>query len=159
MTLFTGVSSTPGSRHPRQRPSTGRSVWSLPPPRKVLGPRPGCGQRSGGRRSIEASCRHHEAPPISTERAHRGASHGAGAFWVSGPGVARLFRKWLEVPPSRVYGVATFYHFFSLKPKGKHSCVVCMGTACYVKGAATLVKKVEDYAGIRAGETRADGIR
>jgi bidirectional [NiFe] hydrogenase diaphorase subunit len=63
----------------------------------------------------------------------------------------------LKLPPRRVYGVATFYHFFSLKPKGKHSCVVCMGTACYVKGAATLVKKVEDYAGIRAGETRADG--
>ncbi|MBP1778045.1 MAG: hoxE, partial [candidate division NC10 bacterium] len=46
----------------------------------------------------------------------------------------------LKLPPSRVYGVATFYHFFSLTPKGKHTCVVCMGTACYVKGAATLVK-------------------
>jgi bidirectional [NiFe] hydrogenase diaphorase subunit len=63
----------------------------------------------------------------------------------------------LKLPPSRVYGVATFYHFFSLKPKGKHSCVVCMGTACYVKGAATLVKTVEEQAQIRAGETRADG--
>jgi bidirectional [NiFe] hydrogenase diaphorase subunit len=63
----------------------------------------------------------------------------------------------LKLPPSRVYGVATFYHFFSLKPKGKHSCVICMGTACYVKGAATLVKTIEDYAGVRAGETRADG--
>jgi bidirectional [NiFe] hydrogenase diaphorase subunit len=63
----------------------------------------------------------------------------------------------LKLPPSRVYGVATFYHFFSLTPKGKHSCVVCMGTACYVKGAATLVKTVEEYAGVRAGETRADG--
>lgn len=63
----------------------------------------------------------------------------------------------LKLPPSRVYGVATFYHFFSLKPKGKHTCVVCMGTACYVKGAATLVKTVEDYAKIRSGETRADG--
>ena len=63
----------------------------------------------------------------------------------------------LKLPPSRVYGVATFYHFFSLKPKGKHTCVVCMGTACYVKGAATLVKTVEDYAKVRSGETRADG--
>jgi len=63
----------------------------------------------------------------------------------------------LKLPPSRVYGVATFYHFFSLKPKGKHSCVVCMGTACYVKGAATLVKSIEDYAEVRSGETRADG--
>ena len=41
----------------------------------------------------------------------------------------------LKLPPSRVYGVATFYHFFSLKPQGEHTCVVCMGTACYVKGA------------------------
>ena len=63
----------------------------------------------------------------------------------------------LKLPPSRVYGVATFYHFFSLTPKGKHTCVVCMGTACYVKGAATLVKTVEDYAKVRSGETRADG--
>jgi bidirectional [NiFe] hydrogenase diaphorase subunit len=63
----------------------------------------------------------------------------------------------LKLPPSRVYGVATFYHFFSLEPKGKHTCVVCMGTACYVKGAATLVRTIEDSAGIRAGETRADG--
>jgi bidirectional [NiFe] hydrogenase diaphorase subunit len=63
----------------------------------------------------------------------------------------------LKLPPSRVYGVATFYHFFSLTPKGKHTCVVCMGTACYVKGAATLVKTVEDYAGVRAGGTRTDG--
>jgi len=63
----------------------------------------------------------------------------------------------LKLPPSRVYGVATFYHFFSLQPKGKHTCVICMGTACYVKGAATLVKTVEDYAKVRSGETRADG--
>ncbi len=63
----------------------------------------------------------------------------------------------LKLPPSRVYGVATFYHFFSLTPRGRHTCVVCMGTACYVKGAATLVKSVEAAAGIRPGETRADG--
>ena len=63
----------------------------------------------------------------------------------------------LKLPPSRVYGVATFYHFFSLKPKGEHTCVVCMGTACYVKGAATLVKTVEEFAGVKSGETRADG--
>ena len=42
----------------------------------------------------------------------------------------------LRVPLSRVYGAATFYHFFTLKPKGKHTCVVCTGTACYIKGAA-----------------------
>jgi bidirectional [NiFe] hydrogenase diaphorase subunit len=62
----------------------------------------------------------------------------------------------LRLPPSRVYGVATFYHFFSLKPKGEHTCVVCMGTACYVKGAATVLAALEHAAGIRAGETSAD---
>src|SRR6185503_19287908 len=41
----------------------------------------------------------------------------------------------LKLPPSRVYGVATFYHFFSLAPQGEHTCAVCLGTACYVKGA------------------------
>src|SRR5215468_12007021 len=45
----------------------------------------------------------------------------------------------LKLPPSRVYGVATFYHFFSLAPKGEHSCVVCMGTACYVRRAASIL--------------------
>jgi bidirectional [NiFe] hydrogenase diaphorase subunit len=59
----------------------------------------------------------------------------------------------LKLPPSRVYGVATFYHLFSLKPSGAHICVVCMGTACFVKGAGRLLKAVEECAGIEAGET------
>ena len=62
----------------------------------------------------------------------------------------------LMLPPSRVYGVATFYHFFTLKPKGAHTCVVCLGTACYVKGADRVLKAIEDKAGIKAGETTAD---
>jgi len=41
----------------------------------------------------------------------------------------------LKLPPSRVYGVATFYHLFSLEPKSLHTCLVCLGTACHVKGA------------------------
>ncbi|PMB12536.1 NAD(P)H-dependent oxidoreductase subunit E [Fischerella thermalis CCMEE 5282] len=63
----------------------------------------------------------------------------------------------LKLPPSRVYGVATFYHLFSLAPKGVHSCVVCTGTACYVKGAANLLATVEKCAKIHAGETTPDG--
>ena len=50
----------------------------------------------------------------------------------------------LKLPPSRVYGVATFYHFFTLKPKGKHTCVVCLGTACYVKGSAKVLALIEE---------------
>jgi bidirectional [NiFe] hydrogenase diaphorase subunit len=62
----------------------------------------------------------------------------------------------LKLPPSRVYGVATFYHFFSLTPQGEHTCVVCLGTACYVKGSATLLAAIEREAGIKAGATTPD---
>ena len=63
----------------------------------------------------------------------------------------------LKLPPSRVYGVATFYHFFSLQKKGAHTCVVCMGTACYVKGAANLLATLEQQHRVKAGETTSDG--
>lgn len=62
----------------------------------------------------------------------------------------------LKLPPSRVYGVATFYHLFTLKPQGEHTCVVCMGTACFVKGAERLLTAVEAFSHIRAGETTPD---
>lgn len=63
----------------------------------------------------------------------------------------------LRLPPSRVYGTATFYHLFSLKPLGEHSCVVCMGTACFVKGAQKLVDAVAEAGNIGPGQTTADG--
>jgi bidirectional [NiFe] hydrogenase diaphorase subunit len=62
----------------------------------------------------------------------------------------------LKLPPSRVYGVATFYHFFQLKPQGEHTCVVCLGTACYVKGADKVVAAVEQLTKIKPGETTLD---
>jgi bidirectional [NiFe] hydrogenase diaphorase subunit len=63
----------------------------------------------------------------------------------------------LKLPPSKVFGVATFYNFFSLRPKGEHTCVVCTGTACYVKGADQLLKAIEQLAGIKASETTPNG--
>ena len=62
----------------------------------------------------------------------------------------------LKLPASRVYGVATFYHFFTLKPQGKHTCVVCLGTACYVRGSAQVLAAIENKAKIKAGETTPD---
>jgi bidirectional [NiFe] hydrogenase diaphorase subunit len=62
----------------------------------------------------------------------------------------------LDLPLSKVYGVATFYHLFMLKPKGRHACVVCAGTACYIKGAAGLVKAVEQRFGVAPGATTTD---
>jgi bidirectional [NiFe] hydrogenase diaphorase subunit len=62
----------------------------------------------------------------------------------------------LKLPQSRVYGVATFYHFFTLKPQGEHTCVVCMGTACYVKGAEKLISAIQENLKIKSGETTPD---
>jgi bidirectional [NiFe] hydrogenase diaphorase subunit len=62
----------------------------------------------------------------------------------------------LRLPPSRVYGVATFYNLFTLKPAGAHTCVVCLGTACYVKGAGAILNTVEGAAAIKVGETTPD---
>jgi bidirectional [NiFe] hydrogenase diaphorase subunit len=63
----------------------------------------------------------------------------------------------LKLPPSRVYGVATFYHFFTFSPKGTHTCVVCMGTACYVKGGETLLSAVRECAARENAEAGRDG--
>ena len=62
----------------------------------------------------------------------------------------------LGVPLSKVYGVATFYHLFTLKPKGKHTCVVCTGTACYIKGAGELLDGIRARFKVKPGETTAD---
>lgn len=63
----------------------------------------------------------------------------------------------LKLPPSRVYGVATFYHFFTLKPQGRHTSVVCTGTACYVKNSDGLLAAVREELKIGPGETTPDG--
>ena len=62
----------------------------------------------------------------------------------------------LRLPLSWVYGVATFYHFFSLKPQGEHNCVICLGTACYVKRAAEIVAALQAEFGIQPGQTTPD---
>jgi len=67
-----------------------------------------------------------------------------------------LTARELRVPPSRVYGVVTFYHFFSLKPKGEHNCLICTGTACYVKGAQKLIDEVQKDFKIKPGQSTPD---
>lgn len=63
----------------------------------------------------------------------------------------------LSLPLSWVYGVATFYHFFSLKPQGEHNCIVCMGTACYVKRAAEIIAMLQAEYGLEPSQTTPDG--
>lgn len=78
-------------------------------------------------------------------------------FGFMQPDLLMYIARQLKLPPSRVYGVATFYHFFTFKPKGVHNCNVCMGTACYVKGASAVQRTLEKELGINVGQTRADG--
>jgi bidirectional [NiFe] hydrogenase diaphorase subunit len=72
-------------------------------------------------------------------------------------GALRFVARSLRVPLSRAYGVATFYHFFSLKPPGEHTCVLCIGTACYIKGAPQLLEAVKQELGVAPGQTTPDG--
>lgn len=62
------------------------------------------------------------------------------------------------VPVAEIYGVVTFYSFFSLTPKGKYIIGCCLGTACYVKGAQQIVDKFSEILGIQPGQTTEDGM-
>jgi NADH-quinone oxidoreductase subunit E len=75
--------------------------------------------------------------------------------WLS-KGVLKEVSQKLEVPLSQIYHLATFYKAFSLIPKGRHSVLVCLGTACQVRGAPRLLDKVIETLKIRPGETSAD---
>ncbi len=64
----------------------------------------------------------------------------------------------MQVPAAKVAGVASFYHFFRLKPRGKFMINICLGTACYVKGAERVAQKIIEELGITWGETSKDGV-
>lgn len=64
----------------------------------------------------------------------------------------------IGVPTSTVFGVATFYHFFRLQPQGKYSISICLGTACFVKGADEVLEAFKNQLGIEIGETTSDGL-
>jgi bidirectional [NiFe] hydrogenase diaphorase subunit len=63
----------------------------------------------------------------------------------------------LKIPRSKVYGVATFYHLFSLQPPAQHSCIVCTGTACHIKGADRILNAIHNSMALEPGDTTDDG--
>lgn len=97
--------------------------------------------------------RHHYRQDALIEVLHKAQE----SFGFLEPDVLEFVARGLKLPLSRVYGVATFYHLFSLKPSGKHTCVVCMGTACYVKGSDKILTALEKKLGVKVGETSSDG--
>ena len=72
--------------------------------------------------------------------------------------VQELVSEETGIPVAEIYGVVTFYSFFSLNPKGKYVIGVCLGTACYVKGGQQIIDKFSELLGIKPGETTEDGL-
>ena len=69
----------------------------------------------------------------------------------------RIIARKLGIPASKVYGVVTFYSFFTMTPKGKHPISVCLGTACYVRGSEKLLEEIKRVLNIEVGQTTPDG--
>ncbi|MGI6223207.1 MAG: NAD(P)H-dependent oxidoreductase subunit E [Prevotella sp.] len=70
----------------------------------------------------------------------------------------QLIARRLQIPAQRVYGVVSFYAFFTMEPKGKYPISVCLGTACYVRGAEKLLDEFRRILGIEVGQTTPDGL-
>jgi len=64
----------------------------------------------------------------------------------------------MQIPTAHIWGVATFYHYFNLEPVGKHTVSVCMGTACYVKGADKILEAMKKQLGVEVGQTTEDKL-
>lgn len=72
--------------------------------------------------------------------------------------VQEIISQKLNIPVAEIYGVVSFYNFFSLSPKGKYVIGVCLGTACYVKNAQAVIDKFGDLLHIKPGQTTEDGL-
>ncbi|HRE25040.1 MAG TPA: bidirectional hydrogenase complex protein HoxE [Anaerolineales bacterium] len=105
-------------------------------------------------RLVEATMRRYNfAPAALIETLHTTQE----SFGFLEPESLLFVARSLGLPLSRVLGVATFYNYFSMKPQGEHTCVICLGTACYIKGSGQLLAQVEQELGIKVGETTPDG--
>jgi NADH:ubiquinone oxidoreductase subunit E len=72
--------------------------------------------------------------------------------------VIRYIAGALKLPVAHVYGVITFYHFFTMVPRGKHQILVCRGTACHVRGGQAILERLQQQLGIKEGETTKDSL-
>lgn len=102
-------------------------------------------------RTIE---RYHREPTALIQVLHSGQQ----LFGFLGADVLRYIAAALRLPLSHVYGVVTFYHFFTMVPRGKHQIMVCRGTTCHVRGAQTLMERLEYQLGVKEGETTKDNL-
>ena len=130
------------------------SVGAQPPagvPGTRAGTAPGIDRRE---RLVEGALRRHQERQDALIEVLHAAQN---AYGYLTPELLWHVARRLRLPPSKVYGVATFYNVFTLKPAGAHTLVVCQGTACYIRGAPGLAAAVRGAYGVASGETTADG--
>jgi len=81
-----------------------------------------------------------------------------GTFGYLPAEVQEVISEKMEIAAAKVYGVVSFYSFFTMIPKGKHPISICTGTACYVRGAETVLNEFKKQLDIQVGETSQDGL-
>lgn len=106
------------------------------------------------RDAVEAALRHHQHRGDALVEVLHAAQEAYG--WLPPEVLAHVARA-LRLPPSRVQGVATFYHLFRLAPPARHVCTICTGTACHVRRSAAIVDAVARATGLAPGDAARDG--
>jgi bidirectional [NiFe] hydrogenase diaphorase subunit len=105
--------------------------------------------------ALDQTIRHYNAEPTALIQVLHAAQQ---LFGFLSADVLRYIASALKLPLAQIYGVVTFYHFFTLLPRGKHQILVCTGTTCHVRGAKQLVERLEQQLGIKEGETTKDNL-
>ena len=105
--------------------------------------------------SLDQTLEHYYYEPTALIQVLHAAQH---LFGYLSADVLRYVAAALKLPLSQIYGVVTFYHFFTMVPRGKHQILVCTGTSCHVRGSKTILERLEQQLGIKAGETTKDNL-
>jgi len=104
---------------------------------------------------LDQTMAHYKYEPTALIQILHAAQH---TFGYLATDVLRYVAGAMRMPLAQVYGVATFYNFFSVVPRGKHQILVCRGTTCHVRGAQQTMDRLGQVLGVKEGETTKDGI-
>jgi NADH:ubiquinone oxidoreductase subunit E len=104
---------------------------------------------------LDQTMAHYKHEPTALIQILHAAQHN---FGYLAPDVLRYIATSMKLPLAHVYGVTTFYNFFSIVPRGKYQIMVCTGTTCHVRGASTVVERLGQQLGVKEHETTKDGL-
>ena len=104
---------------------------------------------------LDQTMAHYKHEPTALIQILHAAQH---TFGYLAPDVLRYIATAMKLPLAHVYGVTTFYNFFSIVPRGKYQIMVCTGTTCHVRGASTVVERLGQQLGVKEHETTKDGL-